>query len=603
MREIVSAERALHQGGLVARRGQAGLRATRARCSRSSWSTRFPTDQEIKIYRQGDWFDLCRGPHMASTGQIGDAFKLTKVAGAYWRGDCAQPDADPHLRHRLAQRGRSSTPTSTCSRRRRSATTAASAARWTSSISRRRGRASSSGTPRAGRCSRSSIAYMRRRLKGDYQEVNAPQLLDKSLWETSGHWRLVPREHVHGAAGRRRGRRRRPRLRDQADELPRPHPDLQARPEELSRPAAAPRRVRRRAPLRAVRRAARADARARLHPGRRAHLLHRGADGRRVPQDQRPDPVDLRRLRLRRDRGEALDAAGEARRLGRRVGPRRGDHDEGARSRSRSGRAARSRPASTRARAPSTGRSSSTCCATPSAATGSAARRRSTSTCRSASAPSTSTPTASKKTPVMIHRAICGSMERFLGILIENYAGHFPLWLAPVQVGGRDHHLRRRRLCAPGPRGARSRRAPRRARPPQREDQLQGPRALAGQGAGDPRLRQARGGGGDASTSAASARRTRSRRRWPRRSPRFRTRRSRPTFAAASADRPDVVSPDSSHVVPHGARLACTQPRHREHAGTRVGGTLGRPHVRATTRLRGSIHRNNNQITSLGRLT
>ncbi len=39
-----------------------------------------------------------------------------------------------------------------------------------------------------------------------------------------------------------------------------------------------------------------------------------------------------------------------------------------------------------------------------------------------------------KKTPVMIHRAICGSMERFLGILIENYAGHFPLWFAPVQV-------------------------------------------------------------------------------------------------------------------------------------------------------------------------
>jgi threonyl-tRNA synthetase len=40
----------------------------------------------------------------------------------------------------------------------------------------------------------------------------------------------------------------------------------------------------------------------------------------------------------------------------------------------------------------------------------------------------------SKKTPVMIHRAICGSMERFLGILTENYAGHFPLWFAPVQV-------------------------------------------------------------------------------------------------------------------------------------------------------------------------
>src|ERR1700680_2555168 len=46
-----------------------------------------PADQTIKIYRQGDWFDLCRGPHMTSTGKIGNAFKLMKVAGAYWRGD------------------------------------------------------------------------------------------------------------------------------------------------------------------------------------------------------------------------------------------------------------------------------------------------------------------------------------------------------------------------------------------------------------------------------------------------------------------------------------------------------------------------------------
>src|ERR1700686_4963977 len=46
-----------------------------------------PADQEIKIYKQGEWFDLCRGPHMTSTGKVGNAFKLTKVAGAYWRGD------------------------------------------------------------------------------------------------------------------------------------------------------------------------------------------------------------------------------------------------------------------------------------------------------------------------------------------------------------------------------------------------------------------------------------------------------------------------------------------------------------------------------------
>jgi threonyl-tRNA synthetase len=50
-----------------------------------------PQDQQIKIYKQGDWFDLCRGPHMTSTGKIGNAFKLMKVAGAYWRGDSNNP--------------------------------------------------------------------------------------------------------------------------------------------------------------------------------------------------------------------------------------------------------------------------------------------------------------------------------------------------------------------------------------------------------------------------------------------------------------------------------------------------------------------------------
>ena len=49
-----------------------------------------PADQSLKIYKQGDWFDLCRGPHMTSTGKIGNAFKLMKVAGAYWRGDSSR---------------------------------------------------------------------------------------------------------------------------------------------------------------------------------------------------------------------------------------------------------------------------------------------------------------------------------------------------------------------------------------------------------------------------------------------------------------------------------------------------------------------------------
>src|SRR4051794_10878713 len=50
-----------------------------------------PEDQQIKIYKQGEWFDLCRGPHMTSTGKVGNAFKLMKVAGAYWRGDSNKP--------------------------------------------------------------------------------------------------------------------------------------------------------------------------------------------------------------------------------------------------------------------------------------------------------------------------------------------------------------------------------------------------------------------------------------------------------------------------------------------------------------------------------
>ncbi|HEX2727737.1 MAG TPA: TGS domain-containing protein, partial [Beijerinckiaceae bacterium] len=50
-----------------------------------------PEGEDLKIYRQGEWFDLCRGPHMTSTGKVGNAFKLMKVAGAYWRGDANNP--------------------------------------------------------------------------------------------------------------------------------------------------------------------------------------------------------------------------------------------------------------------------------------------------------------------------------------------------------------------------------------------------------------------------------------------------------------------------------------------------------------------------------
>ena len=50
-----------------------------------------PESEELKVYYHGEWFDLCKGPHLESTGKIGKAFKLTKVAGAYWRGDSNNP--------------------------------------------------------------------------------------------------------------------------------------------------------------------------------------------------------------------------------------------------------------------------------------------------------------------------------------------------------------------------------------------------------------------------------------------------------------------------------------------------------------------------------
>ena len=238
---------------------------------------------------------------------------------------------------------------------------------------------------------------MRRRLKGDYQEVNAPQMLDKSLWETSGHWGWF-RENMFTAqsAGDETEDERVFAIKPM--NCPGHVQIFKHGLKSLPRPAAAAGRVRRRAPLRAVGRAARADARARLHAGRRAHLLHRGADGRRVPEDQRPDPLDLCatsasteivvKLSTRPEKRVGTDALWDH---AEGVMTRRAEADRGAVGRRDQDRR------STRARARSTGRSSSTCCATPSAATGSAAPRRSTSTCRSGSARSTSTPTARRR--------------------------------------------------------------------------------------------------------------------------------------------------------------------------------------------------------------
>ncbi|MGB5084876.1 MAG: threonine--tRNA ligase [Methylocystis silviterrae] len=145
------------------------------------------SDEPLSIYKQGQWLDLCRGPHLPSVGKVGTAFKLMKVAGAYWRGDSTKPmlsriygtawttqeELDAYL-HRLEEAERRD--------------------------HRRLGREmdlfhfqeEGPGAifwhPKGWALFQNVISYMRRRLKADYQEVNAPLLLDKSLWETSGHW-------------------------------------------------------------------------------------------------------------------------------------------------------------------------------------------------------------------------------------------------------------------------------------------------------------------------------------------------------------------------------------------------------------------------------
>ena len=147
-----------------------------------------PGNQDIKFYDQGGWLDLCRGPHMTSTGKIGNAFKLMKVAGAYWRGDSKNP-----MLTRIYGTAWAS------EKDLQAYITALEEAEKRDH--RKLGREmdlfhfqeEGPGVvfwhAKGWTMFQQLIAYMRRRLaKLEYQEVNAPQMLDKSLWETSGHW-------------------------------------------------------------------------------------------------------------------------------------------------------------------------------------------------------------------------------------------------------------------------------------------------------------------------------------------------------------------------------------------------------------------------------
>jgi threonyl-tRNA synthetase len=147
-----------------------------------------PQGEEIKIYKQGEWLDLCRGPHMVSTGQIGSAFKLTHFAGSYWRGD-AQGQKLQRIYGTAWATGEQ----------------LAAYLRQIEEAEKRDHRKlgremdlfhfqeEGPGVvfwhPRGWELFQNLINYMRRRQNAaGYREVNGPQILDKSLWETSGHW-------------------------------------------------------------------------------------------------------------------------------------------------------------------------------------------------------------------------------------------------------------------------------------------------------------------------------------------------------------------------------------------------------------------------------
>jgi len=147
-----------------------------------------PENEVITVYRTGKWLDLCRGPHFPSTKFVGKAFKLTKLAGAYWRGDHRNPqlqriyatawatreDLDAHLK-RLEEAEK---------RDHRKIGRAMELFHM-----QEEGRGMVFWHPKGWVLWQVIEAYMRRRLNAaGYVEVKTPQVLDRKFWEASGHW-------------------------------------------------------------------------------------------------------------------------------------------------------------------------------------------------------------------------------------------------------------------------------------------------------------------------------------------------------------------------------------------------------------------------------
>ncbi len=395
-----------------------------------------PEGQDLKIYGQGDWFDLCRGPHMASTGQIGAAFKLMKVAGAYWRGDSNNPMLTRIYGTAWASQEQLDAYVNML-------------AEAEKRDHRRLGREmdlfhfqeEGPGVvfwhAKGWKLFQTLIAYMRRRLADAYQEVNAPQVLDKSLWETSGHWGWY-QENMFAVKS--------------AHAFTHPDdPDADQRIFAL-KPMNCPGHVQifkhglksyRDLPIRLAEfgNVHRYEASGALHGLLRVRAFTQDDAHVFCTEEQLESEIlkinDLMmsvykdfgfdevlvKLATRPEKRVGTDAAWDhAEAILRRSLEKMARDDNRIKTGVNEGEGTFYGPKFEYTLKDAIGREWQ--CGTTQVDFNLPERFGAFYIASD----------SEKRQPVMVHRAICGSLERFLGILIENYSGHFPLWLAPVQV-------------------------------------------------------------------------------------------------------------------------------------------------------------------------
>jgi threonyl-tRNA synthetase len=392
-----------------------------------------PPDQELKLYSQGEWTDLCRGPHMTSAGKIGEAFKLMKVAGAYWRGDSTKPmlsriygtafakkdELDAYLKQIEEAEKRDHRKL---------------AREMDLFHFQEEGPGTVFWHPKGWTLFQTEIAYMRRRLAADYQEVSAPQVLDKHLWEISGHWGWY-RESMFMARA--------------AGE------DAEAEDERIYaiKPMNCPGHIQifknglrsyRELPLRLAEfgMVHRYEPSGALHGVMRVRAFTQDDAHIFCTEDQLAaecHKINELILSVYKDFGFDKIVVKLSTRPDKRVGTdEMWDHAEAVMGRVLDEIKARHGDVVTTAINPGEGAfygpkfeyvlrdaiGRDWQCGTTQVDFNLPERFGAFYIAAN----------SEKTIPVMVHRAICGSMERFTGILIEHYAGHLPLWLAPVQI-------------------------------------------------------------------------------------------------------------------------------------------------------------------------